>query len=51
MKIRSAETFVVSQKLGNEMFAYSQNWYNTRTILLLKIQTDNGIIGWDEKRH
>lgn len=48
MKIRDISTFVVSQKLGEEKFSYSQAWYNTRTICLLKITTDNGIVGWGE---
>ena len=49
MKIIKAETFVLSQKLDNgQAFAYSQAWYNTRTILLLKLTTDDGIAGWGE---
>jgi D-galactarolactone cycloisomerase len=49
MKITKLETFIVSQSLDNgETFAYSQAWYNTRTIMLLKIETDSGLIGWGE---
>ncbi len=48
MKITDIKTYVVSQELGKEMFAYSQNWYNTRTIILLKVETDEGIEGWGE---
>src|SRR5690606_19600747 len=49
MKIKSLETIVVSQTLdGGEAFAYSQSWYNTRTIMLLKMTTDTDLVGWGE---
>ncbi len=49
MKIAKVETFVLSQQLGSgQRFAYSQAWYNTRTIMILKIETDNGLVGWGE---
>jgi D-galactarolactone cycloisomerase len=48
MKITGIKTFVVSQALGEESFAYSQAWYDTRTILLLKMETDEGLVGWGE---
>jgi len=48
MIIRDIKTYIVSQKLGKSKFAYSQNWYDTRTIMLLKIETDEGIDGWGE---
>jgi len=48
LKIIDIKTYVVSQDLGGSKFAYSQNWYNTRTIMLLKIVTDEGIEGWGE---
>lgn len=49
MKITKVNTYIVSQKLdGGESFAYSQYWYNTRTIMLLKMETDDGITGWGE---
>lgn len=48
MKITDVKTYIVSQCLGKEKFAYSQKWYNSRTILLLKIETDEGISGWGE---
>jgi len=49
MKINKVETFVVSQDLENgEKFAFSQAWYNKRTIMLIKITTDDGIEGWGE---
>jgi len=49
MKIQDVKTYVVSQKLARgECFAYSQAWYDSRTIMLLKITTDDGIVGWGE---
>lgn len=49
MKIQNIDTYVVSQKLENgDAFAYSQAWYHTRSIMLLKITTDDGIVGWGE---
>jgi len=49
MKIIKVETFVVNQDLKNgEKFAFSQAWYNSRTIMILKITTDEGIVGWGE---
>lgn len=49
MKIKDIKTYIVSQQLaGGESFAYSQYWYNTRTIMLLKMETDEGITGWGE---
>lgn len=49
MKIKNVEAFVVSQKFEKgDRFAFSQAWYNSRTIMLLKITTDNGIEGWGE---
>ncbi len=49
MKIKSLETIIVRQHLEEGMkFAFSQAWYNARTIMLLKITADNGIVGWGE---
>jgi|YelNatPaOPRAMG01_1025707.scaffolds.fasta_scaffold19022_3 D-galactarolactone cycloisomerase len=49
MKITDIKTFVVKQELEcGQAFAYSQYWYNSRTIMLLKIETDQGITGWGE---
>ena len=49
MRINKIETFVVSQVLDNgKSFAYSQAWYHSRTIMLLKITTDDGLVGWGE---
>ncbi len=48
MKIKKIETYVSTQQLEGKAFAYSQNWYNARTVLLLRMETDNGIVGWGE---
>lgn len=49
MKIVSVEPIVLQQHLGDDVkFAFSQAWYNTRTIMILKITTDTGIVGWGE---
>lgn len=49
MKITAVETFVVREDLGkDDQFAYSQAWFNDRTILLLKVTTDSGLEGWGE---
>lgn len=48
MKIKEVKTYIVSQKLGNKSFCYSQAWYNTRTIMIVEIITDDNISGFGE---
>lgn len=48
MVITDITTYIVSQELGGSKFAYSQSWYNSRTILILEVMTDEGISGWGE---
>lgn len=48
MKIEAVKTYIVNQKLNEQSFSYSQAWYNSRTIMLLEIVTDDGISGWGE---
>lgn len=49
MKITGIETVVVNHALENgESFAFSQAWYNARTIMIAKVTTDTGIVGWGE---
>jgi D-galactarolactone cycloisomerase len=48
MQIAQIKTYIVSEKLGDKSFCYSQNWYNTRTIMILEIITEDGISGWGE---
>lgn len=47
MKIIKIEPVIVSQQL-KEPFYFSQWEYQSRTICLIKITTDNGIYGWGE---
>jgi len=49
LKITDVETFIVRQELGPEaQFCYSQAWYSDRTLLLLRVRTDEGLEGWGE---
>ncbi|MFA6677826.1 MAG: hypothetical protein WCS34_09620 [Bacteroidales bacterium] len=47
MKIISIEPYVFTDKLA-EPFYFSQWEYDTRSICLVKITTDEGIFGWGE---
>ena len=47
MRIKKIEPFVVSQQL-EEPFHFSQWEYQTRTICLVKITTEDGTYGWGE---
>lgn len=47
--IRAVETFVVRQELGHEeCFEYSQFGYQDRTLLLCRVTTEDGSVGWGE---
>ena len=48
MKIKEVKSYIVSQKLGDKSFCYSQSWYNTRTIMIVEIICDDGLSGWGE---
>jgi len=49
VKIISVEPIVLQYKLDNQhKFACSQEWCNDRTIMILKLKTDEGITGWGE---
>lgn len=48
MIIKNIKTYIVSQQLNNQSFCYSQAWYNSRTIMLIEIITDDGISGFGE---
>lgn len=48
MKIRDVKTYIVSQTLGDKSFCYSQAWYNSRTILIIEIFTEDGLSGFGE---
>ena len=47
MKIVQVQPLIVSQNLS-QPFSFSQWEYSKRTICLVKITTDNGIVGWGE---
>jgi D-galactarolactone cycloisomerase len=47
MRIKKIEPFIVSQQL-KEPFHFSQWEYQTRTICLVKITTEDGTYGWGE---
>src|SRR3954466_592611 len=47
MNITKVRTHVLQAALS-QPFAYSRAWYDTRTAMLLEIETDDGLIGWGE---
>ena len=47
MKITDVRTHILQATLS-QPFAYSRAWYDTRTAMLVEIETDNGLIGWGE---
>lgn len=47
MKIAKVETFVLKSPL-DEPFAFSQGWVKQRVATLVRISTDNGLVGWGE---
>jgi D-galactarolactone cycloisomerase len=47
MIIKTIRTHVLSARLS-EPFAYSRAWYDTRTAMLVEIETDQGLVGWGE---
>jgi D-galactarolactone cycloisomerase len=47
MKIRTVRTHVLEASLS-QPFAYSRAWYDTRTAMVVEIETDDGLIGWGE---
>jgi len=49
MRITEVQTFIVRHELSAEaQFCYSQAWYKDRTLLLLRLRTDDGLEGWGE---
>ncbi len=48
MKIERITTHVLRADLGNRSFAYSQNWYGSRSATIVEVECDNGIIGYGE---
>ena len=47
MRITAIRTHILEAPLS-QPFAYSRAWYDTRTAMLVEIETDDGLIGWGE---
>jgi len=47
MIITSVRTHILQAPLS-QPFAYSRAWYDTRTAMIVEIETDNGLTGWGE---
>lgn len=47
MRITEIETFQLSSPLERP-FGWSQNWIDRRSVNLVKVSTDEGVIGWGE---
>ncbi|WP_024510345.1 mandelate racemase/muconate lactonizing enzyme family protein [Bradyrhizobium sp. ARR65] len=47
MKITNVRTHMLQATLS-QPFAYSRAWYNTRTAMVVEIETDQGVTGWGE---
>ncbi len=47
MKIAGVRTHLLEAALS-QPFAYSRAWYDTRTAMVVEIETDEGLIGWGE---
>ena len=48
MKIDEITTFILRVPLGNDKFYSSQAAFPERNSLLVKITTDDGLVGWGE---
>jgi len=47
MKISSVETYILQAPL-QQPFAYSQGWFRTRTAMIVRVLTDEGVEGIGE---
>ena len=47
MRITSVRTHILEAALS-QPFAYSRAWYDTRTAMVVEIETDSGLVGWGE---
>lgn len=47
MKIKKVETFVLKSSF-NDPIGWSMGWFSTRCMVLTKITTDEGLVGWGE---
>ncbi|GGG01847.1 mandelate racemase/muconate lactonizing enzyme family protein [Paenibacillus abyssi] len=48
MKVKSIQTYILRAPLGDERFYSSQCSFPERNSLIVKIETEDGIIGWGE---
>ena len=48
MKIRSIDTYILRTPLGAKRFFSSQAAFPERNSFLVKITTENGLVGWGE---
>lgn len=47
LKIKSIKTHVLNTPL-KEKFTFSQGWIAERNSIIIELETESGIIGWDE---
>jgi D-galactarolactone cycloisomerase len=47
MIVRNIRTHILAAPLS-QPFAYARAWYDTRTAMLVEIETDSGLVGWGE---
>jgi D-galactarolactone cycloisomerase len=47
MKIKAIRTHILQAALS-QPFAYSRAWYDSRTAMLVEVETDHGLVGWGE---
>ena len=47
MIIKAIRTHILTAPLS-QPFAYARAWYDTRTAMLVEIETDSGLVGWGE---
>jgi D-galactarolactone cycloisomerase len=45
--IKNVRTHILEAALS-QPFAYSRAWYDTRTAMVVEVETDDGLIGWGE---
>lgn len=48
MKIKKIDSYILKAPIDNQTFWSSQCSFNTRKSLLVRIETDNGLVGWGE---
>lgn len=48
MEIRAVETFILRHPLNDQTFLSSQAVFSQRNSLLVRVETDSGLVGWGE---